>query len=80
MYQETGILPVDSAIILNKNVHPFGKYHCYLNSAIQLPFPILRTISHNFQFNSGTKSWCGHDGVLDDMLLLFFPVWFQIYI
>ena len=23
-------------------------------------------------------SWCGHDGVLDDMILLFFPVWFVI--
>ena len=22
--------------------------------------------------------WCGHDGVLDDMILLFFPVWFVI--
>ena len=27
-----------------------------------------------------TKSWCGHDGVLDDMILLIFPVWFQIYL
>ena len=27
-----------------------------------------------------TKSWYGHDGVLDDMILLFFPVWFQMYI
>ena len=27
------------------------------------------------------ESWCGHDGVLDDMILLFFiPVWFQMYI
>ena len=23
------------------------------------------------------KSWCGHDGVSDDTILLFFPAWFQ---
>ena len=27
-----------------------------------------------------TKSWYGHNGVLDDMILLFFPVLFQMYI
>ena len=36
---------------LNKHIHSFGinnpKYHCYMNSVIQLLFLILRTISHN---------------------------------
>ena len=45
--------------ILNKHIHPFGiinpKNHCYMNSVIQLFFSILRTISHNFQFNSSTE-------------------------
>ena len=45
--------------ILNKHIHPFGisnpKYHCYMTSVIQLLFSILRTISHNFQFNSSTE-------------------------
>ena len=44
--------------ILNKHIHPFGiinpKNHCYMNSVIQLLFSILRTISHNFQFDSST--------------------------
>ena len=44
---------------LNKHIHPFGinnpKYHCYMNSVIQLLFSILRTISHNFQFNFSTE-------------------------
>ena len=31
------------------------KYQCYLNSMIQLLVPILRTICHNFQFNSRTE-------------------------
>ena len=26
-----------------------------------------------------TKSWCGHARVLDDLILLLFPVWFQVY-
>ena len=46
-------------IILNKHIHPFGsinpKTHCYMNSVNQLLFSILRTISHNFQFNSSTE-------------------------
>ena len=25
-----------------------------------------------------TKSWSGHDDVLDDVMLLLFPSWFQI--
>ena len=45
-------------LIFNKHIHPFGKgnpkYHCYMNSVIQLLFSILRTISHNFEFNSST--------------------------
>ena len=45
--------------ILNKHIHPFGisnpKYHCYINSVIQLLFSILRTISHNFQFDSSME-------------------------
>ena len=45
--------------ILNKHIRPFGisnpKYHCYMNSVIQSLFSILRTISHNFQFNSSTE-------------------------
>ena len=31
------------------------KYHCYMNSVILLFFSILRTISHNFQFNSSVE-------------------------
>ena len=46
--------------ILNKHIHPFGisnpKYLCCMNFVIQLLFSILRTISHNFQFNSSTES------------------------
>ena len=45
--------------ILNKHIHPFGiinqKNHCYMNSVIQLLSSILRTISHDFQFNSSTE-------------------------
>ena len=44
--------------ILNKHIHPFGIInHCYMNSVTQLCdlFSILRTISHNFQFNSSTE-------------------------
>ena len=26
------------------------------------------------------KNWYGHAGVLDDMMPLLFPVWFQMYI
>ena len=26
------------------------------------------------------KSWCGHAGVLDDLILLLFPVWFHVYL
>ena len=48
-----------SPFILNKHIHPFGisnpKHPFYMNSVIQLPFSILRTISHNFQFNSGME-------------------------
>ena len=44
--------------ILNKTP-PFGiinpKNHCYINPVIQLLFSILRTISHDFQFNSSTE-------------------------
>ena len=46
------------SFILNKDIHPFGishpKYHCFMNYVIQLHFSILRTSSHNFQFNSST--------------------------
>ena len=42
--------------ILNQHIHPFGiinpKYHCDMNSVIQLLFSVLRTISHNFHFYS----------------------------
>ena len=45
--------------ILNKHIHPFGiinpKSHCYMNYVIELLFSILRTINHNFQFNSSTE-------------------------
>ena len=45
--------------ILNIHIHPFRiinpKNHRYMNSVIQLLFSILRTISHNFQFNSSTE-------------------------
>ena len=45
--------------ILNKHIHPFGiinpKNHCYMNSVMQLLFSSLRTISHNFLFNSSTE-------------------------
>ena len=45
--------------ILKKRMHHFGisnpKYHCYINAVIQLLFSILRTISHDFQFNSSTE-------------------------
>ena len=45
--------------ILNIHIHPFGiinpKNRCYMNSVIQLLFSILRTIRHNFQFNSSTE-------------------------
>ena len=48
-----------STFIINKNRHPFGmsnpKYQCHLNSVIQLLFPIIKTISNNFQFNSKMK-------------------------
>ena len=47
-----------SPFIINKHNHPFGicnpKYQCYLNCVIQALLPILRTIRHNFQFNSST--------------------------
>ena len=46
-------------LILNIHTHPFGiinpNIHCYMNSVIQLLFSILRTISHNFQFNSSAE-------------------------
>ena len=45
--------------ILNKHIHPFGiinpKNHCDMNYVIQLLSSILRTICHNFQFNSSTE-------------------------
>ena len=45
--------------ILKKHIHPFGilnpKNYWYMNSVIQLIFSILKTISHNFQFNSSTE-------------------------
>ena len=48
-----------ASFILNKYIHLFGtinpQNHCYMNSVIQLLFSILRTISHNFQFNSSTE-------------------------
>ena len=31
-----------------------------------------------FLRDTHSKSWWGHDGVLDYMILLFFPVWFQM--
>ena len=47
------------AFIINKHIHPFGtgnpKYQFYLNSVIQLLLSILRTISHNHQFNSNAE-------------------------
>ena len=44
--------------MLNKHIHPFGFINpkiSYMNSVIQFLFSILRTISHNFQFNSSTE-------------------------
>ena len=33
-----------------------------------------------FLRDTHTNSWYGHAGVLDDLILLLFPVWFQVYI
>ena len=33
-----------------------------------------------FLIDIHTKSWCGHSGVLDDLIRLLFPVWFQVWI
>ena len=45
--------------ILIKHIHLFGiinpKSHCYMNSVTQLLCSILRTIYHNYQFNSSTE-------------------------
>ena len=42
--------------VLYKHIHAFAisnpKYHCYMNSVIQLLFLIIRTIRDNFQSNS----------------------------
>ena len=47
--------------ILNNHTHRFGiskqTYHCYINSVTQLLVSIIRTISHNFQFNSNTEGF-----------------------
>ena len=44
---------------MNKHTHPFGirnpRYQYYLNSMIKLHLSILKTISHDFQFNSSTE-------------------------
>ena len=49
------VLPVS----LNRHINPPGignpKYQCHLNSKIQLPLSILRTIGHKFKFNSRTS-------------------------
>ena len=43
-------------IILNKHTHPFEITNpIYMNSVIQLLFSILKTIIHNFQFDSRTE-------------------------
>ena len=55
----SGILPVVSIFYIEQAYPPLGitnaKYHCYMNSVIQLLFSIFRTISHNVQFNSSTE-------------------------
>ena len=33
-----------------------------------------------FLWDIHIKSWCGPAGVLNDLILLLFPVWFQVYI
>ena len=40
---------------------------------------ILSNSNKLFLRDIHTKSWCGHAGVLDDLILLLFPVWFQVY-
>ena len=54
-----GILPFGCPFYFEHAYHPFGiinpPNHCHTNSVIQLLFSILRTISHNFQFNSSTE-------------------------
>ena len=48
-----------ASFILDIHTHPCGiinpQNHCYMNSVIQILFSILRTISHNFQFNFSTE-------------------------
>ena len=59
MCQETlRHLAIWLALLLKKKIHPFwiiNPKNRYMNSVIQLLFSILRTISHNFQFNSSTE-------------------------
>ena len=53
--RRSGILPVGPIFFLNKHIHLFeitNPKYCGMHSVIQLLFSILRTINHNFQFNS----------------------------
>ena len=60
--RHSGNLQLVPPFILNKHIQPFWisnqKYHCYMNSMIQLLFSILRTISHNFQWVRSSLSKC----------------------
>ena len=52
---------------------PFIIYIPYIIAAI-LVIKIKR-----FLIDINNKRWCDHAGVLDDLVLLLFPVWFQVY-
>ena len=40
---------------------------------------ILSNWNELFLRDIQTKSWCGHAGVLNELILLLLPVWFQVY-
>ena len=77
----------DPPFIIKKHIHPSvicnPKYQCYLNSVIQKLLPILRTISHNFQFNSSTEGsllnvyWRRH--MVHPILRMWMPWNFDLY-
>ena len=54
-------------------------YSIYYNHTIHYSCNIINQ-NKLFLRDIYTKNWCGHAGVLDDIILLLFSIWFQLYI
>ena len=59
----------------------YPHYGYFIINALSTEWPETNGISSNAIFSIiHTESCCGRDGVLPDMILIFFRVWFQMYI